>query len=126
MSWTERGACVGRTDIDFVPTYPGAVTAAWRANTAAAKALCASCPVRADCLADALAHWGTAGIWGGTTELEREKMERARLHPPVALCGTNAGYYRHQRMADEPCAECRAAHAAYARKRTAAKRRAAA
>lgn len=39
--------------------------------TAAAKAVCAACPVRAACLAHALACDEPWGIWGGLTSRER-------------------------------------------------------
>lgn len=123
MSWTERAACKTRKDIEFVPVYEGAITAEWKANAAAAKAVCASCPVKADCLADALAHWGTAGIWGGTTEKEREGMVKPRIRVAVAACGTDAGYYRHLRYSHTPaCAECLQAHSAASSRRTAKRR----
>ncbi len=116
MSWTEHAACADRKDIDFFPVYEGAITKAWRENTAAAKAVCSTCPVKDDCLADALTHWGTAGIWGGTTEIEREKMPRPRQRVSVAACGTDAGYYRHLRYTFTPaCDACREAHATYQR-----------
>jgi WhiB family redox-sensing transcriptional regulator len=42
-----------------------------------AKAVCDRCHVAAHCLAYALTE-GVSGIWGGTTDWERDKM-RARL-----------------------------------------------
>lgn len=45
---------------------------------AQAKAVCAVCPVRAECLAAALAG-GDRGIWGGTTEEERREMKTRRV-----------------------------------------------
>lgn len=123
MNWTDQAACRDRPDVDFFPVYEGTITVAWKENTAAAKAICASCPVKDACLTDALSHWGTGGIWGGTTELEREKMPKRHLRSSVALCGTDAGYYRHLRITlTAPCSACRAAHAKYTRERAAAKR----
>jgi WhiB family redox-sensing transcriptional regulator len=43
-----------------------------------AKAVCASCPVRVQCLDWALATGQDAGIWGGTTEDDRRTLRRAR------------------------------------------------
>jgi WhiB family redox-sensing transcriptional regulator len=40
-----------------------------------AKAVCARCPVRPDCLAFALEQ-DLDGVWGGTTEEERRAMRR--------------------------------------------------
>jgi WhiB family redox-sensing transcriptional regulator len=42
----------------------------------AAKRICASCPVRANCLASALRAGESAGIWGGTTPEERRILRR--------------------------------------------------
>jgi WhiB family redox-sensing transcriptional regulator len=49
-------------------------------EVAAAKAICARCPVAADCLAWALGAGEPAGIWGGTTPEERRLSRRARHH----------------------------------------------
>lgn len=50
---------------------------------ATAKAVCASCIVRNECLMAALASPSEMGIWGGTTKDERnelhEQMRKARL-----------------------------------------------
>ncbi len=42
----------------------------------AARALCAACPVRSDCLEHALAVREPHGIWGGLNEFERRRMLR--------------------------------------------------
>jgi WhiB family redox-sensing transcriptional regulator len=42
--------------------------------------ICATCPVRSECLADALAHDETVGIWGGTTGDERVQLRVAERH----------------------------------------------
>jgi WhiB family redox-sensing transcriptional regulator len=41
-----------------------------------AKAICATCPVIAECAAHALAVREAYGVWGGLTEHEREAMLR--------------------------------------------------
>jgi WhiB family redox-sensing transcriptional regulator len=46
-----------------------------------AKTLCASCPVRTECLAHALDHRIEFGVWGGMTERERRAL--LRRHPKV-------------------------------------------
>ena len=43
----------------------------------AAKQVCAACPVRAECLAEALAGDIRFGVWGGTSERERRQLRRA-------------------------------------------------
>ncbi len=43
-----------------------------------AKMLCFTCPVRAECLADALDNRVEFGVWGGMTERERRALLRRR------------------------------------------------
>jgi len=43
-----------------------------------AKQLCMGCPVRTECLADALDHRVEFGVWGGMTERERRALLRKR------------------------------------------------
>jgi WhiB family redox-sensing transcriptional regulator len=45
---------------------------------AAAKQVCACCPVKAQCLEFALQTRQDAGIWGGLDEDERRMLRRAR------------------------------------------------
>src|ERR671921_465538 len=47
-----------------------------------AKRICRSCPVRYECLADALDNRIEFGVWGGMTERERRAV--LRRHPHVA------------------------------------------
>lgn len=42
-----------------------------------ARAVCASCLVRSECLSAALEDAYTNGVWGGTSERERRRMRRA-------------------------------------------------
>ncbi|WP_460476788.1 WhiB family transcriptional regulator [Brachybacterium huguangmaarense] len=45
------------------------------------KSLCQACPVRVECLADALDNRIEFGVWGGMTERERRRL--LREHPDV-------------------------------------------
>lgn len=47
----------------------------------AVKLACGACPVRTECLADALDNRVDFGVWGGMTERERRRM--LRRHPDV-------------------------------------------
>ena len=47
-----------------------------------AKAVCMGCPVRTECLSDALDNQVEFGVWGGMTERERRALLRRR--PDVA------------------------------------------
>jgi len=44
----------------------------------AATVICRYCPVRRECLADALDHRVAFGVWGGLTERERRALLRTR------------------------------------------------
>jgi len=67
--WVLRGAC---RDVD--PESLFVVGAAQHK----AKVICTSCPVRIECLADALDSRTEFGVWGGMTERERRTMLRRR------------------------------------------------
>ncbi|GAA1031610.1 MULTISPECIES: WhiB family transcriptional regulator [Amycolatopsis] len=72
-SWLARAACQDEDPELFFPISdmgPGAQ------QVAKAKAVCARCPVRAECLSYALDNGLGNGIFGGTTELERRKLVR--------------------------------------------------
>ena len=46
-----------------------------------AKQLCAGCPVRTECLAEALDNQIEWGVWGGMTERERRALLRVARTP---------------------------------------------
>jgi WhiB family redox-sensing transcriptional regulator len=46
--------------------------------TKRAKSVCSSCPVMDRCMSYALEHPGIAGVWGGTTERDRDEIRRKR------------------------------------------------
>ena len=75
MGWTEdwaaNGAC--RT------TDPDALFVQGAAQNRA-KMVCAGCPVKAQCLADALDNRTEFGVWGGMTERERRALLRRSPH----------------------------------------------
>jgi WhiB family transcriptional regulator, redox-sensing transcriptional regulator len=48
------------------------------ASTTTAKAVCALCTVRAECLEYAIENDERFGIWGGTSENERRQLRRSR------------------------------------------------
>jgi WhiB family redox-sensing transcriptional regulator len=71
-TWKQHGLCVGLSPALF---YPGAGDKG-RRDAAAARKICAGCPVRMECLAFALSNGEEFGIWGGATERERRFMRR--------------------------------------------------
>jgi WhiB family redox-sensing transcriptional regulator len=70
-AWMERGACRGEDRDLFFPVLG--------ASTARAKAVCSGCPVRSECLDYATADPEIAGIWGGTSAKQRQKLRGERL-----------------------------------------------
>ena len=71
--WQLHGACRGRdTEVFF---HPEGERGPSRANReAAAKAICAQCPVIAQCREAALSAHEPYGVWGGLSEHEREDI----------------------------------------------------
>ena len=63
------------------------------AREAAAKKVCARCPVRAACLDDAVTNGIRFGVFGGTGEDERRRnyVRRAAGDSRMTLTGTTAG-----------------------------------
>lgn len=59
-------------------------------SAAAAKMLCRRCPVRAECLAYALASHEKFGVWGGLSERERRKLLAARGQDSASRDGLGA------------------------------------
>lgn len=72
-SWAARGACVTMDPDGFFVQG---------AEQHAVKAACGACPVRTECLADALDNRVDFGVWGGMTERERRRL--LRRHPHVS------------------------------------------
>ena len=67
--WAAQGACRGGDpDTLFVQG----------AEQNRAKAVCMGCPVRTECLADALDNRVEFGVWGGMTERERRALLKRR------------------------------------------------
>jgi len=67
--WASRGAC-RQADPDTLFVQGAAQNRA--------KAVCMGCPVRTECLADALDNRIEFGVWGGMTERERRALLRQR------------------------------------------------
>ena len=73
-SWLDEAACVGCAHPDGF--HAGKRTP--RAHVEEALALCESCPVRRDCRRVSFSRDDLYGIWGGTTEEQREQLRRLR------------------------------------------------
>ena len=68
-TWKDAAACKGEPSSVFYPET--------EAEAAAAKAICARCPVSDLCLAVALRNGERHGVWGGKTERERARLRRS-------------------------------------------------
>ena len=68
--WRSLAAC---RDVDTAVFFPET-----ESEVAAAKAVCATCPVRDACLDFALITRQDDGVWGGLDENERRRIRRRR------------------------------------------------
>jgi WhiB family redox-sensing transcriptional regulator len=74
-AWQADAACREHPEVNFFPTTGQ--------SAAPAKAICAGCLVRGECLAYAQQDSHTAGVWGGTSDNDRRALRR-RAHRPAA------------------------------------------
>ncbi|MEV6809918.1 WhiB family transcriptional regulator [Streptomyces sp. NPDC051129] len=72
-NWRDHAEC--RTE-DPDLFFPIGTTGPAQVQTQQAKAVCGRCPVREQCLGWALDSGQIVGVWGGTTELERQALRR--------------------------------------------------
>lgn len=119
--WTTAAACLGMTSGDFDPWSPAdeLPRAERDRQTALARQLCSTCPVRLSCAVEALVHAIPDGLWGGLTPGDRRRV--ALRHgfpvPGAARHGTRSAYVSGCR-----CDDCRRSHARYERARRTARR----
>ncbi len=74
LNWRDRALCRGpQAEIFFAP-FTGEGRNERRNRETAAKAICAKCSVRSECLDYAIQIKEQHGIWGGTSERERKKL----------------------------------------------------
>jgi len=132
LEWQSEGLCKDLPTGIFFPGQGETV------NKMAIDA-CEECPVKEQCLDHALRHEGY-GYWGGTTEKERQRIRKVRKirlkNPSTGMgnigvgfnpngrpriekpeCGTMQGYNYEQRNGLPFCDACKAARAAYNKKR---------
>lgn len=72
-SWQNDALCRGSNADLFFPPQHMETKEERAAREAQAKAVCARCPVRKQCLEFALAVREPHGIWGGLNEIERRQ-----------------------------------------------------
>lgn len=76
LDWRQLGNCRGISPALFYPERGE--------PTNQAKAICAACDVRVECLEWALTRGERYGIWGGMSERERRRVRRARRQQTAA------------------------------------------
>jgi len=91
-AWQAEAACRGMGTELFFPTRGE--------PTRAAKAVCAGCPVSAECLDYALSAHGDVrserhGIWAGTSERERRQVRKGRRAAREREASRRASTRRH-------------------------------
>ncbi|MEX6429855.1 MAG: WhiB family transcriptional regulator [Ferrimicrobium sp.] len=69
--WMALGACRGLDPAIFFPSDGAGVVGA--------RKICLTCTVMDDCLEYALKHRIEHGVWGGSSERERKRLQRAQL-----------------------------------------------
>lgn len=69
--WQDEALCAQADPESWYPEKGG--------STTAAKRVCMECPVRAQCLNEALERQERFGIWGGLSERERRKLGRGTV-----------------------------------------------
>ncbi|MEU2657148.1 WhiB family transcriptional regulator [Streptomyces sp. NPDC007325] len=73
-SWRAAAAC---QEVDPDLFFPVGLGSPALAQAEEAKKVCRRCPVRRQCLSEALAEpQPPAGVWGGLTEAERRSLRR--------------------------------------------------
>lgn len=68
-AWHAEAACRGQGTRGWFPS---------RGYLPTGRALCEECPVRQDCLDDALGDPTRQGIWGGLSEGQRQELRQGR------------------------------------------------
>jgi hypothetical protein len=123
MSWREQAACRGMDPAEAIRIF----FPARGESNAEARSYCDRCPVRQECLADALAYslQNDLGVRGGKSERQRRRIRAAQ----TAACGlpdrqcqhcgeTFTPHHRVQRYCTNVCAS-RSSQAAYRQRRQA-------
>lgn len=123
--WKTKAVCADAPSEWFFP--PPRMGRPSPKDWAKARAVCAVCPVVAECLEMAVADGLDKGFFGGTTPDERnpamadrDTLNVGRYVPKP--CGTPAAHKRHKRAGEEPCLSCVIANNKYVAARTAARK----
>jgi WhiB family redox-sensing transcriptional regulator len=103
--WREQAACLNHDPETWFPI--GHVTKDDQAQAAYAKSICRRCPVRTQCLRDAVDKREPYGIWGGLDENERHGLHRSTARNSIGdICGGGGGRTAHRRAGTPVCPAC--------------------
>ncbi len=80
-NWRSAASCLLADPDLFFPISPAGPS---ERQIARAKAICAGCPVRQECLEFALSHDQAYGIWGGMTPEDRQRDRRRKRRAAAA------------------------------------------
>lgn len=99
MTWFDDAACKGMPASVF---FPGAGE-----TVAQARAICAVCPVRAECgtAYDVGGEARFGGVWAGRYR-PKPNPRPSRRTVPLIPCPSRAAYARHRKAGETPCPEC--------------------
>ena len=85
--WQLLGRCRDRSGTQFFHPDDDLGRISRRLREAAAKRVCAACPVRAECATHALTVGEEYGVWGGLSESDRLLLQSAGWHDTVDRFG---------------------------------------
>lgn len=112
-SWHDTAACLHHPLDLFFPTGN-------KPDYTAAKAICRTCPVREDCLNEALARRSTVGVFGGLTPGERQQLRGVAVWRDCVWC---AQRFTHPDRLVTVCGdECREAMRSWQKRQSRARR----
>lgn len=101
-AWRQAANCLGIDPELFYPQRGGSKVLQAE-QIRAAKAVCASCTVRAQCLFDAIERNEEWGIWGGLSE--RERRDWLTRLPRIARCSRCGERYRKTASGQKFCGD---------------------
>lgn len=78
VKWRRSAACKGPLSVLFFPSADFEPKDMRQARESRAKAICAECRVRSECLQYAVRTCEPHGVWGGLNELERRALGARR------------------------------------------------
>ena len=80
IAWRYQAACKppGMVDVFYPPSDNFETKREKTVRESAAKAVCETCPVQAECLDHALQYGETWGVWGGKSEHELRALVKVR------------------------------------------------